>query len=584
MSGSPDSHPWRRHRRPVQIALIYAGLAAAWIVFSDRLLRWLVSDPDTLSRMQTFKGLFFVIVTAILLLALCMRSQKELENEVDERLRSEEALRESEAKYQSFFETFGDPMLILEGDRLVDCNSATMTLLGYDTKEEVLSKRPWEISPERQPDGSRSEEKARETIALAFAQGHHRFEWLHQRKDGQVFSVEVSLTAQPSRAGGTLLAVWRDISERRLAEEALRDSERKLHAIFDHHYQLTGLLSPEGRLLAANRTALRFAGVERPEVIGQFFWDTPWWDRSQRPELKDAFRRAARGEFVRFETTHPAADGSIRHIDFSLSPVRDDDGTVVYVVPEGRDITDIRRAEEERAELKEQLSQAEMMASMGSLVAAVAHEVRNPLFGISATLDTLEARYKGHDDIGRYAVPLREQVDRLSQLMRDLLQYGSPYEPDLQLSPVAPVIRQASGACSFLARERGVELRAVGDEELPHLRMDASRLTQAFQNVIQNAIQHSPAGAAVHLEAGLRATGQERELCCQVSDSGPGFSAGDIEHVFEPFFTQRRGGTGLGLALAWKIVREHGGRIVAENAPGGGAVVTITLPVPSSAG
>ena len=73
MSGSPDSHPWRRHRRPVQIALIYAGLAAAWIVFSDRLLRWLVSDPDTLSRMLTFKGLFFVIVTAILLLALCMR-------------------------------------------------------------------------------------------------------------------------------------------------------------------------------------------------------------------------------------------------------------------------------------------------------------------------------------------------------------------------------------------------------------------------------------------------------------------------------------------------------------------------------
>ncbi|UCD51429.1 MAG: PAS domain S-box protein [Phycisphaerales bacterium] len=163
-----------------------------------------------------------------------------------------------------------------------------------------------------------------------------RTRWIYEKAE-----VEFSDDETPIAAVGTA----HDITERRQAEETLRDSETKLRAIFDHRYQLTGLLDPEGRLLAANRTALELVGVGESEVIGCYFWDCPWWDRSQEPDVRHAIERASRGEFVRFETTHLSADGEVRDIDFSLTPVRDEDGNPIYLVPEGRDITDHKQAQ-----------------------------------------------------------------------------------------------------------------------------------------------------------------------------------------------------------------------------------------------
>jgi len=145
----------------------------------------------------------------------------------------------------------------------------------------------------------------------------------------------------------------------------LRDSERKLRAIFDHHFQLTGLLDVQGRLVAANQTALRFAGAEEADVLGQFFWDGPWWEPWQRHQVQDAVDSALVGEFVRFETTRPAATGEMRHIDFSLNPVRDADGNVTYLVHEGRDITDVKQVEEDLRSSQAQLSNALRIARAG---------------------------------------------------------------------------------------------------------------------------------------------------------------------------------------------------------------------------
>ncbi|MHC1729790.1 MAG: PAS domain S-box protein [Syntrophobacteraceae bacterium] len=142
-----------------------------------------------------------------------------------------------------------------------------------------------------------------------------------------------------------------DIAEQSLlkikADEIIRESERKFHAIFDHAYQFLGLLSIDGRVLEANRTALRFSGIEEADVIGKPFWETPWWAHSPelREEVRLAVQKAAKGEFIRFEPTQPAADGSLHHFDFSLKPVKDEAGKVVLLIPEGRDITERKQAE-----------------------------------------------------------------------------------------------------------------------------------------------------------------------------------------------------------------------------------------------
>jgi PAS domain S-box-containing protein len=135
--------------------------------------------------------------------------------------------------------------------------------------------------------------------------------------------------------------------EHRQNEAALKESEKKVRALFDQTFQFIGLLTVDGTLIEANRPALEFSGVDASDVLGKPFWETPWWVHSpkQQEMLHAAVKKAAKGEFVRFEATHPAADGSLHNVDFSLKPVMDESGNAVFLIPEGRDITDQKKAE-----------------------------------------------------------------------------------------------------------------------------------------------------------------------------------------------------------------------------------------------
>ena len=130
--------------------------------------------------------------------------------------------------------------------------------------------------------------------------------------------------------------------------EQLVATERRFRAIFDQTFQFIGLLDVEGTLLEANQTALDFAGLRPQDVIGKPFWETPWWSHSPalQERLRQAIRAAGRGEVVRFEATHPGRDDRLHHIDFSLKPVYDASGAVILLIPEGRDITERKEAED----------------------------------------------------------------------------------------------------------------------------------------------------------------------------------------------------------------------------------------------
>ena len=146
-----------------------------------------------------------------------------------------------------------------------------------------------------------------------------------------------------------------DITAGKCAELALAEKERTLSAILDHSFQFIGLLDRQGRLLRANQTSLDAIDARREDVEGRLFVDTPWWSHSrvEQGRLRDAVRRAAAGELVRFETSHLSKDGRLLHIDFSLKPVRDESGRVILMIPEGRDITD-RKASEAALRLSEE--------------------------------------------------------------------------------------------------------------------------------------------------------------------------------------------------------------------------------------
>ncbi len=244
-----------------------------------------------------------------------------------------------------------------------------------------------------------------------------------------------------------------------------------------------------------------------------------------------------------------------------------------------RTVTELRQEIAERERLQAELRRSETMSAMGALLAGVAHEVRNPLFGISATLDAMSARLGEQNEFRRYLDVLHTEVSRLNKLMGDLLSYSRPPARELIPGPLNAVVAAAAESCSALARKQGATITVQMGPEPVIIQMNQDRLAQVFQNLFDNALQHAPPKTAVTLAANCLDQGGRRWIDCVVSDSGPGFQAEDLPRIFEPFFTRRRGGTGLGLALVQRVVHEHGGEIMAQNRPEGGAVVTVRLPV-----
>lgn len=296
--------------------------------------------------------LWRVLAGAAVVLGVVLYWNKRLKRAVALRTRelreNDEKLRESEKKFRLLYENaqVGWGFTRISDGSMIQCNRQLAQIFGYETEEQCIAQ--W-VPSERYVDPSfRSA-----LLAELHRSGEIKdFEAQFMRQDGKPIWVRYSSRIHPDNGYIETLAL--DITEHKQAEEALRDSETRLNAIFDHHYQLTGLLDCQGRLLAANRTALMFAGVDKSEVIGSYFWDTPWWDQSQKPEIRDAVERAAQGEFVRFETANTTNEDELRFIDFSLSPVKDDNGTITYLVPEGRDVTEIRQSQEALKKSEEQ--------------------------------------------------------------------------------------------------------------------------------------------------------------------------------------------------------------------------------------
>ncbi len=228
-------------------------------------------------------------------------------------------------------------------------------------------------------------------------------------------------------------------------------------------------------------------------------------------------------------------------------------------------------------DLQMRLEQQRTMATMGALVAGVAHEVRNPLFAISATVDAMEQASDG--SLKEYFEVLREEIERMTRLMQDLLAYGRPAAPVFNAVSIGEIIDSAIRNSGVAANRQKIELKKAVRAN-PTIVADRERLGRALENLIDNAVQHSAAGTRVTIQCATRSRGRSRYVDVKVQDRGRGFRSEDLSRIFEPFFSRRKGGTGLGLALVEQIVHEHGGDVIAANRAGGGAEVTVSIPLP----
>jgi PAS domain S-box-containing protein len=376
------------------------------------------------------------------------------------------------------------------------------------------------------------------------------------------------------------LVIVNDVTERRHLDEqqkrmhaSLQQSAMEWRQTFNSIDFPVLILDLSGQITRSNEAAESIVGPNGEDLVGkniaEFGDSQPWKKAAEliREIVKDT--RSNSGEVVDQATGKTWA-------------------TSIYLIQEFGSVGDrailIAQDITKKKRLEASLRQSEMMSFLGSLVAGVAHEVRNPLFGISSILDAFETRFSDRTDYLRYTNVLRDEIGRMTVLMEELLEYGKPFQPELRLSPLDEVIGKSLRACLPAAQVAEVTLVNSFPDSIARVMIDRRRLSKVFVNLIENAIQHSPSGSRVTVEGTETFEAGRHWVDCVIRDMGTGILPHDLARIFEPFFSKRRGGTGLGLAIAHRIMEEHGGKLIAGNNPQGGASMTARFPIPNGGG
>ncbi len=252
---------WVNGTKVVTLLIALLSEPAAWAAFQR------ASNPDAARRTDHWPVLTTAFAILMLFYTWWLQSQhrRRMEKANDELKRAFEALRESELKFRLLFERSADAVLLMDptkGPKFIDCNDATVRLLGYKSKEEILNLQPGGISTELQPDGQRSVEKAMRVVETSIREGSHRFEWRNVRADGRVITTEVAMTAVQLGAKPLIVTIGRDITERKRAEEALLEHQQLLSSILDNISEGIYRSSPECGLIFANRAYLQMFGYD----------------------------------------------------------------------------------------------------------------------------------------------------------------------------------------------------------------------------------------------------------------------------------------------------------------------------------
>jgi len=381
-----------------------------------------------------------------------------------------------------------------------------------------------------------------------------------------------------------------------LATDPRRVRLQKLARItLDSMVQFVGLLDAGGTVLEINKVALDAVGIQLSDVEGRPFWTTFWWQVSEEINqvLRESIARAAQGEFVRWDTPIYGRAGGKETIiiDASLCPVFDDDGEVVFICAEGRDITEKKAQEREIAQknielqgLLERIRELDEIKTQ--FFANVSHELRTPLALIvgpaqrliddEGTMD-LAQRRESAQVIARNARMLLKHVNDLLDMSK--LEAGK-LKIELQGADVAALIRLLASHFAVLAAERGIDY-AIDASDPCETAVDQDKLQRVLMNLLANAFKFVPDGGRVRCSL----TRSPHELTVSVDDSGPGVVP-ELRHaIFERFrqvdggSSRKAGGTGLGLAIAKEFVEMHKGRIEVLDSDLGGARFQVTIPL-----
>ncbi len=493
-----------------------------------------------------------------------------------------DALRESEEKYRTLFENAGDAIFILETEddkagRIVSANRVAAEMHGY-SPGELLGMNISELEAPEEI------HKLPKRIARIRRGEWIKEEILHRKKDGTMFPVEITARLLPLRDHAYILAIDRDISSRKVAEQEIRASEQKyrmiLETIADGYHEV----DLKGNLTLVNDSLCEILGYPREELLG-----TNYRQLVTESSIVSVFRayNTVFGTGVpnsesSFEIVRK--DGKKRWVSVSIALVKDATGRPAGFRGVFRDIT-------QRRSLEEQLNQAAKMEAIGKLAGGIAHDFNNLLTAIQGYSTMLRDQLSERGIVSDKLEQIERSAQRAAELTRQLLAFSRRQILEVKVINLNNLIQDMEGMLSRLIGEN-IELVTVLDQRLGNVKGDPAQLGQIILNLAVNGRDAMPKGGRLTIEttnAVIDATYSHTHgepspgtyVTLSVTDTGEGMDGETCSRIFEPFFTTKGpdAGTGLGLSTAYGIVKQHQGHCTVYSEPGQGTVFKICLPL-----
>jgi PAS domain S-box-containing protein len=378
------------------------------------------------------------------------------------------------------------------------------------------------------------------------------------------------------------------VDQRTALEEVNAELQRRLEELSDVKSYTDSIVNSlttgiatvdlEGRVVTFNPAAELLTGYFRGEATGRYctevFADTPAVGEILMETL------ASRAPIANVPLSLRRRNGVTSPVELSTAPLKGGDGKDLGAVAVLRDLTVVRQ-------LESRLRRSDQLAALGTLAAGFAHEIKNPLTSVRTFTRHLARRPDDEQFRARFESVVPRELDRINDIVERLLELARPPRLAFALVRLPHVVDCVLELFTEQMEGHGIEVVRVYGRDVPPIHADEDAVHRALVNLVTNAIDAMPAGGRLTVRIGWSETDVRprrglaftRRVRIEVEDTGQGIAPADAERVFNPFFTTKGGGTGLGLALAHKIVEDHGGTIDVRSAPGQGAMFRITLPL-----
>ncbi|ARU31096.1 hypothetical protein CAP31_04985 [Sulfuriferula sp. AH1] len=473
-------------------------------------------------------------------------------------------------------------------------------ILGYGP-EEIIGKSPFEFMP--QEEAEHISIMLQETIQAQ--QPFLHLESIHLHKDGHLVVLEtngVPIFDQNGEFGG-YRGMDRDISERKQAEDALRKQKELITHIIEAIPHFVFWKDRDSNYLGCNANFAKVAGLDSPEkIVGKNDFDLPWnRDEAEFYRKVDSEVMASGEARLNIEETQVQADKSKVYVLTSKIPLRDAQGTVVGILGMYSDITERKRIEDEIRKLNEELEikveertrqlletqealvRKEKLAVLGQVAGSVGHELRNPLGVMNNAVYFLQAVLTDADEtVKEYLGIIKNEIAVADRIVGDLLDSVRTKPPQPQMIGVGNLIGQVLNKCDIPAT---VTVNQDVPDTLPSLLVDPVQIGQVFRNLISNGVEAMPEGGTLTIRASADPVAQT--ITVSVKDTGIGMTHEHLSRLFQPLFTTKAKGIGLGLVVVKNLTQANGGKVEVASESGQGTTFTITLPsaaLPVSAG